>query len=86
MPPFLTEKQIEALLVDETRDLVLPEGETQVMTGPKLMWNAFDFIIEDKTFTFEDVIDFTQSTMKTKGYSFDNAFKSVLSYIDNRLG
>lgn len=85
MKPFLTEKQIEDLLVNETRMLPLPGGGEQVMTGPNLMWQAVDFITGTHRFTMNELIGFARSTMAEKGYSFEEAFQSVVAYIDGRL-
>lgn len=85
MIPFITEKQIEAYLVNETRMLPLPGGGEQVMTGPNLMWQAVDFITGTCAFTMNELIGFTRSTMAEKGYTFEEAFKSVVAYIDGRM-
>lgn len=85
MKTFMTEKQIEDLLVNETRMLPLPGGGEQVMTGPKLMWQAVDFFINSRSYTLNELIGFTRSTMTEKGYSFEEAFKSVVAYIDGRI-
>jgi hypothetical protein len=85
MKTFMTEKQIEDLLVNETRMLPLPGGGEQVMTGPKLMWQSVDFFINASIYTQAELIGFTRRTMTEKGYSFDDAFKSVIAYIDGRI-
>jgi len=81
----MTEKQIEDLLVNETRMLPLPAGGEQVMTGPKLMWDNLDLIIRTRSFTLDEIIAFSRQTMSSKGYSFEEAFKSVVAYIDGRI-
>ena len=81
----MTEKQIEDLLVNETRMLPLPGGGEQVMTGPKLMWDNLDLIIRTRSFTLDEIIAFSRQTMSSKGYNFEEAFKSVVAYIDGRI-
>lgn len=81
----MTEKQIEDLLVNETRMLPLPGGGEQVMTGPKLMWDNLDLIIRTRSFTLDEIIALSRQTMSSKGYSFEEAFKSVVAYIDGRI-
>ena len=85
MKTFMTEKQIEDLLVNETRMLPLPGGGEQVMTGSKLMWGTLDLIIKTNRFTMDEIIAFSRQTMTSKGYSFEDAFKSVVSYIDRKF-
>ena len=81
----MTEKQIESCLESETRMLPLPEGGEQVMAGPKLMWEAVDFIVDTYTYSMNDLIAFTRRTMREKGYDFSDAFQSVVSYIHQSI-
>ncbi len=84
MIDFLTERQIEELLTADTRELVLPDGSTQVVTADKLFWIRHDLLIEAYISSAENLYELTYINMSGKGYCFSDAFKSVVAYIDNQ--
>lgn len=84
MIDFLTERQIEDLLTSETRCLTVPDGSTQVVTADKLFWIRHDLLIEAYITTADTLYELTYMNMSSKGYCFSDAFKSIVSYIDNQ--
>ncbi len=84
MIDFMTEKQIENLLTAETRELVLPDGKKQIVTADRLFWIRHDLLIRAFITTSERLFELTAMNMAGKGYSFADAFKSVVTYIDNQ--
>jgi hypothetical protein len=85
MSELWTDDEIEAMLEFETRTIPLPEGGHETVSGPKLLWDAVDFIIKTYTHTMPELVALTRKTMASKGYSFEDAFKSVVSYIDQAI-
>ena len=47
MIPFMTERQIEALLETSVRELRLPNGESVLVRLSKLVWDSYDMIIRE---------------------------------------
>ncbi len=84
MTDFLTEKQTEALLKLETRRLPLPEGGTQTMTATRLLWKRVDLFGRAQMFTLDELVGLARMNMADTKYSFEEAFKSVVAYIDHR--
>lgn len=43
---FLTEKDMEALLVEETRTLPMPDGTAKVVRNFKMTWTNYDIVLK----------------------------------------
>jgi hypothetical protein len=54
--PFLTDKQIEELLIDEARSIRFPDGMTQVIRWSQFLWQTYDWLLSDKVGFTEDHI------------------------------
>ena len=85
MSKFLTEKQIEAYLEPETRELPLPDGSVQVVTGMKLLWQSVDCIVDTYTYTLAELVELTQKNQMKQNISFEESFSRVVSYIHRRM-
>ena len=81
----MTEKQIESYLEEETRMLPLPDSSEQLVRGPKLMWDAVDFIIDTHTYTMTELINLTQDNMRKQDCSFQESFERVVAYIQSHM-
>jgi hypothetical protein len=80
MSDFLTEKEIEDLLILETRQLTMPDGKTVPVNGFKLMWNSFDLLQEAGMFTAELLIELAHSWSEREGIPFDTTLKNICGY------
>ncbi len=83
--PFLTEKQTEAWLEMETRDLPMPDGTLRPFTDTKLHWNAYDFIVSQEMFTGARLVELSLIDSKETGFPFEMSFPNTVSYAYFRL-
>lgn len=77
----MTEQQTEALLEQDTRILTMPDGKKIPVRGFKLMWNAFDLLLEANMFTEDKLIELAYSWSQREGLSFDEALKNLVGFI-----
>lgn len=82
---FITEKETEAWLEEETRTLTLPDGTVKPFTGFKLLWRSFDYILETSTFTEKRLIELAQLSSRETGRSFGQSFHDLLAYTHRLL-
>ena len=85
MIDFMTEKEIEDLLVSETRTLTPPDGKKQVVTADRLFWTRLDLLLEANITTMDNLYRYTSMSMTECKYAFPDAFKSIVSYVDNHV-
>lgn len=78
---FITEKETEAYLVSETRDLPMPGGTLKPHTDFKLTWRIYDLLAEYSGFTKEELVAEAVRTRDLTGRSFEESFTAVLSSI-----
>lgn len=83
---FITEKEVEDYLAQETRDIVMPDGTRRPMTAFKLAWRSFDFILDNTEYVTEQTITgWAQDEAQGSGRSFEQAFHAVLAYAHRDL-
>jgi hypothetical protein len=85
MVPFLTEKQVEAYVALETRDLAMPDGTSRPFTGFNLMWSVFDTLVTLGLYSKARLVEFAVQETETAGVPFDVAFPAVLAVLDAKL-
>ncbi len=81
----MTERETEALLVRQTRDLALPCGRKEVVTHSAHVWQLFDLIQESGFYTHDELMQLSRDNMAGTGYSFTDAFVSVVTYIHRTM-
>lgn len=81
---FYTEKQIEAWLDRETRELVLADGSRRHVTAMNLAWSKADSLRSLDGYTLEELVSFAAAEVELQGLSFDDAFTCVVAYLDNK--
>ncbi|MEM7288862.1 MAG: hypothetical protein AAF412_00610, partial [Pseudomonadota bacterium] len=80
MRKFMPEKEIESLLVLETRHIPYPDDITRPMTAMKSLWVSLDCITTLSSFTLENLVGFATITMREQGYDFQDALTAVISF------
>lgn len=85
MPKFRTEQEIEAYLELETHPIPLPCGGERPMTAMKALWTSLDSILLMSQFTRQDLADFAQETVESKGYSYEDAFQAVVAFVHQEI-
>jgi hypothetical protein len=84
MIDFITEKETERLIQQEVRALALPDGASEPVRTSVLIWEIFDLILQTNIYSYDELIDLTRGNMDGSGYSFSEAFCSVISYIHQK--
>lgn len=82
---FLTEKETEALLESETRDLLMPDGSFRPVTEFKLTWEIYDRLLFISDYTPSQFVEWGLEEAELSGRSFEEMFPVVVAYVDNRL-
>ena len=85
MPDFMTETEIESYLVMETRDLPLPEGGKQSVTAMRSLWASLESVLAMSSFTLDEIVGLTRMSIQEKGYSFQEAFEAVVSFMHKEI-
>lgn len=91
MKRFITEKQTEALLEPETRDITMPDGSVRQITGFKLMWRGFDFLTATPFYkpkpyyTEARLVELAVINSEETGYSFEKTFPNVVAYVNKAV-
>jgi hypothetical protein len=80
--PFYTEKQVEAWLETETRELPMPDGSTRPHTTFRLVWETVDSLVLLSGFSVAELVAFAVEETHLQKASFDDAFTSVVGYLD----
>lgn len=82
---FYTEKQTEAWLESQTRDLPFPDGTMRPFTNTKLMWETVDSLILIAGYSYANLVEFALDECELNNVSFDRAFPGVVAYLDGQL-
>lgn len=91
MERFITEKETEAWLEQETRDITMPDGSTRPITHFKLMWNGFDFLTATPYYqpkpyyTEARLVEWAVMDAEGTGRSFEETFPGVVTYVYKAL-
>lgn len=85
MPDFLTEKEIEALLQMETRDILHPDDRIKPLSAMRSLWISLDAITTMSSFTEAQIVGLSTVTMREKGYDFRDALSAVVSFIHKEI-
>lgn len=80
---FMREKDIEALLVLETRDLPWPDGVKRPFTMTKWYWDAYEFLIVCTEFTPASLVAAALTDCAEMKRKFEDAFPNLLAYASN---
>ena len=81
-PEFKTEKQIEESLKREGRYIAMPDGSRRWVSGFKVMWDAYDFLISEYgRWTEKEIVEIALVSSKETGRSFEDAFVNMVGYI-----
>ena len=82
---FITEKETEDYLSEETRLIPMPDGTQHAFTGFKLMWGSFDYLILTTDFTSKELVELAVLDAEEMGYSFEDSFPNILAYIHREV-
>ncbi len=82
---FKTEKQTEALLESQTRDLPMPDGSTQPVTAFRMAWNSYDFILACGVHQPIDITRMIAEDACSAGKSFQEYFPGAVSAIHQAI-
>lgn len=88
-PYFITEKQIEAQLEMETRDLPMPDGAMRKLTMFKVFWNAVDSLILNGWdwklnrwgWSRGRLVEEALSVSEANGWNFQYSFERVVNFV-----
>lgn len=79
--PFFTDQRITEMLEQETRVLTMPDGKQRPVTGWRLMWQHFDYLVKEASFEEPLIIEWSQNLADRKRVSFDTQLHEVVGYI-----
>jgi len=82
---FITEKETEDYLTEETRVIPMPDGSQRAFSGFKLMWYSLDYLISTTDFTRKQLVELAVVNAEEMGYSFEDSFPNVLAYIHREV-
>lgn len=83
---FITEKDTEAYLEQETREVRMPDGSLRPVRLFKLVWRSFDYILAtSRHIQEEDLTGWGLLSAQETGRSFDLQFPNVLAYTHRAL-
>jgi len=82
---FITEKETEDYLSEETRLIPMPDGTQRAFTGFKLMWRSLDYLISTTDFTSKELVELADVNAEEMGYSFEASFPNMLAYIHREV-
>lgn len=78
---FITEKETEALLEQEIRNITLPNGSIRSLSSFRLTWDTFDKLIRHSRYTEEKLVKLGVINAEEKGLSLELSFQSVIAYV-----
>jgi hypothetical protein len=78
---FISEKETEDYLSEETRMIPMPDGEQRAFTGFKLMWRSLDYLVLTTDYSSKDLVEQAAVNAEETGCSFEDSFPNVLAYI-----
>lgn len=79
---FITEKETEALLEFESRNLVLPDDSVRSHSTTLLVWKTFDYLVDYSCFTKERLIELAVMNAKETNQSFEQSFSDTVGYVN----
>lgn len=80
MSRFYTEKQIEAGLESETRELPMPDGSVKHFRSFKMVWEAMDYLILTGGYDRARLVEIALMGCEEMGYSFEESFPDTVYY------
>ncbi len=85
MERFWTEKETEAYLVLQTRNLPMPDGSSLPFTAFRLIWLHFEDLIRLLGYTPERIVELAVQETQATGVDFQTAFPAVVAYMESHL-
>lgn len=85
MGRFWTEKETEAYLVSETRNLPMPDGSISPFTTFRLIWLHFEDLTRLLGYTPERIVELAIQETEATGVDFETAFPAVVGYMESHL-
>lgn len=83
---FITEKQTEQWLERETRLITMPDGSMRPITGFRLMWSGFDFILEHSlTIDEARLVELALMSARETNRTLEQQFPNVVAYVHQAL-
>ena len=82
---FITEKEIESLLEEETRNITMPNGDIQPFTAFKLFWITLNYLTKYRGYTEERLVELAVINAKETGRTFDQSFTNSIAYMHKHL-
>ncbi len=81
---FYTEKQIEAWLESETRNLPFLDGSTRPVTAFQLVWSKAESLILLDGYSMLDLTRYAAEEVALQRIDIDRAFSCVVAWLDNQ--
>jgi len=82
---FVTEKQIEAWLERETRNLPMPNGPCRSLTAFNLTWEKLDDLVELAGYTPARLVDFAIEESLLQKAPLEKTFPYCVAYLYDHL-
>ncbi len=82
---FQTEKETEAMLELETRDLPMPDGSTRSISAFRMAWNSYDFILACGVRGPADITKLIADDADKAGKSFQEYFPGAVGAIHKAI-
>lgn len=80
-PFFMTEKETEEWLVHETRELPWPGRPHRPVTTSRLVWRAFDFLVDEQGRTEVDIVEIAIDNAREMSIQFERSFDAVVGFL-----
>jgi hypothetical protein len=82
---FTTEKKTEEWLVEEVRDILMPDGSYKPVRAFKLLWAARDFLEEHTDVTEEKIAEIAQMYVEETGKPYEEAYFDTVGHMDTNI-
>lgn len=82
--PFYTEKEIEAWLDTETKDLPFPDGTCKPVTAFQLVWGKAESLVLLDGYSIEELVRYAVEESTLQRIDIDRAFASIVAWLDNQ--
>lgn len=82
---FITEKETEEYLKQETRKIPMPDGSSRLLTTFKLVWRSWDFLILCGNYSRVELTSLAQINSREVGCSFEDSFRDTLAVLHRDL-
>lgn len=80
---FYTDKQIEAWLETQTRDLPMPNGTTRPHTTFRLVWETVDSLVLTCGYSVVELTGYAIAETKLQNVTFEEAFDGVVAWLNH---